>query len=88
MRCGEREGEAGRRDSREDNRLISFVIHQITFIFVALLFADAVNQLIKIQKEGAANRNATGAAPDAHRMNDFRSRKFLSGECERQASEL
>ncbi|GAA6001731.1 uncharacterized protein JCM10292_005013 [Rhodotorula paludigena] len=50
---------------------------KITFIFVAVLFADAVNQMLKIHRE---KEIATGAAgvPDMRAQSDYRSRKFLS----------
>ncbi|KAM0747945.1 B-cell receptor-associated 31-like protein [Meredithblackwellia eburnea MCA 4105] len=50
---------------------------KIIFCFVALLFVDAVNQMRKVQREGALARE-TGARPNLRGENDYRSRKFLS----------
>ncbi|KAL8291270.1 hypothetical protein RQP46_002248 [Phenoliferia psychrophenolica] len=50
---------------------------KIIFCFVALLFVDAVNQMRKIQREGALAKE-TGARADLRGENDYRSRKFLS----------
>ncbi|BGP27421.1 Endoplasmic reticulum transmembrane protein 3 [Rhodotorula toruloides] len=54
---------------------------KITFIFIALMFVDAVNQMVKIHREREAGRSANvagGLAPDARSQADYRSRKFLS----------
>uniref|UniRef100_A0A0K3CNY5 Endoplasmic reticulum transmembrane protein n=1 Tax=Rhodotorula toruloides TaxID=5286 RepID=A0A0K3CNY5_RHOTO len=52
---------------------------KITFIFIALMFVDAVNQMVKIHREREASANvAGGLAPDARSQADYRSRKFLS----------
>ncbi|TNY24128.1 B-cell receptor-associated protein 31-like-domain-containing protein [Rhodotorula diobovata] len=55
---------------------------KITFIFIAVLFADAVNQMLKIHREreavSAAGPAGVAAAPDMRAQADYRSRKFLS----------
>ncbi|GAA5861950.1 hypothetical protein JCM8547_001536 [Rhodosporidiobolus lusitaniae] len=51
---------------------------KITFVFVALLFADAVNQMLKIHREREITMAAGGATPDMRAQSDYRSRKFLS----------
>ncbi|BGP51427.1 Endoplasmic reticulum transmembrane protein 3 [Rhodotorula kratochvilovae] len=54
---------------------------KITFIFIAVLFADAVNQMLKIHREREALSAAVGGAapaPDMRVQSDYRSRKFLS----------
>ncbi|SGY54775.1 BQ5605_C006g03909 [Microbotryum silenes-dioicae] len=50
---------------------------KITFIFVFLLFADAVNHMLKIQREGVLNKQL-GQRSDLRGESDYRSRKFLS----------
>ncbi|GAA6014481.1 hypothetical protein JCM10207_001623 [Rhodosporidiobolus poonsookiae] len=51
---------------------------KITFIFVALLFVDAVNQMLKIHREREVAMQAGAATPDMRAQSDYRSRKFLS----------
>ncbi|POY73026.1 hypothetical protein BMF94_3864 [Rhodotorula taiwanensis] len=53
---------------------------KITFIFIALLFVDAVNQMLKIHREKEINAAAGGAGtiPDMRTQSEYRSRKFLS----------
>lgn len=53
---------------------------KITFIFIALLFVDAVNQMLKIhrEKEITQSSGGPGAVPDMRTQSDYRSRKFLS----------
>ncbi|SCV73132.1 BQ2448_7057 [Microbotryum intermedium] len=50
---------------------------KITFIFVFLLFVDAVNHMLKIQREGVLNKQL-GQRSDLRGESDYRSRKFLS----------
>ncbi|KAK4048395.1 Endoplasmic reticulum transmembrane protein 3 [Microbotryomycetes sp. JL201] len=50
---------------------------KISFIFVTLLFVDAVNHMLKIQREGQLSKE-TGARTDLRAETDYRSRKFLS----------
>ncbi|KPV72033.1 uncharacterized protein RHOBADRAFT_9373, partial [Rhodotorula graminis WP1] len=50
---------------------------KITFIFIAILFADAVNQMLKIHREREAPAGVA-ATPDMRAQADYRSRKFLS----------
>ncbi|GAA5839100.1 hypothetical protein JCM9279_002596 [Rhodotorula babjevae] len=54
---------------------------KITFIFIAVLFADAVNQMLKIHRERealATSPAGVAATPDMRAQADYRSRKFLS----------
>ncbi|GAA5980460.1 hypothetical protein JCM11641_003403 [Rhodosporidiobolus odoratus] len=51
---------------------------KITFIFIALLFVDAVNQMLKIHREREITLQAGQPTPDMRAQSDYRSRKFLS----------
>ncbi|GAA6037756.1 hypothetical protein JCM8097_002326 [Rhodosporidiobolus ruineniae] len=51
---------------------------KITFIFVAVLFVDAVNQMLKIHREREVAMQQGAATPDMRAQSDYRSRKFLS----------
>ncbi|GAA5931632.1 hypothetical protein JCM10213_003162 [Rhodosporidiobolus nylandii] len=51
---------------------------KITFIFVGLLFVDAVNQMLKIHRERELATESGAAIPDMRAQSDYRSRKFLS----------
>lgn len=50
---------------------------KISFIGIALLFADAVQSMMKLHREGAIAKES-GVARDLRGENDFRARKFLS----------
>lgn len=50
---------------------------KITFIFISILFIDAVQHMVKVQKEGRTAKQ-TGARADSRSETDWRSRKFLS----------
>ncbi|GAA5821725.1 hypothetical protein JCM10212_002168 [Sporobolomyces blumeae] len=51
---------------------------KITFIFVALLFVDAVNQMLKIQREKEVMHEQGNVQTDLRSQTDYRSRKFLA----------
>ncbi|GAA5888339.1 hypothetical protein JCM6882_008585 [Rhodosporidiobolus microsporus] len=51
---------------------------KIAMVFVSLLFADAVNQMLKIHRERELTAQVGAAAPDMRAQSDYRSRKFLS----------
>ena len=50
---------------------------KISFIGIALLFADAVQSMMKLHREGQQSREL-GQTRDLRGENDFRARKFLS----------
>ena len=50
---------------------------KISFIGIALLFADAVQSMMKLHKEGQLSKQS-GQTRDLRGENDFRARKFLS----------
>jgi len=50
---------------------------KIVFIFIAVLFADALNHMLKVQNEGLAAKEG-GVTRDIRSETDLRSRKFLS----------
>ncbi len=50
---------------------------KISFIGIALLFADAVQSMMKLHREGQQSKEL-GQARDLRGENDFRARKFLS----------
>ncbi|CEQ41775.1 SPOSA6832_03541 [Sporobolomyces salmonicolor] len=51
---------------------------KITFIFVALLFVDAVNQMLKIHREKETLQEQGAVRQDLRSETDYRSRKFLA----------
>lgn len=48
---------------------------KITFIFVALLFVDAVQRLVRVSQEAQANKEAQGPATDLRTETAVHSRK-------------
>jgi hypothetical protein len=55
---------------------------KITFIFVALLFVDAVQRLVRVSQEAQANKDAQGPATDLRTETAVHSRKVRP--CRRQ----